>query len=482
MSENNISKNKSFGRVYTPDYIVNNILNLSGYILGNISKKHVIDNSCGDGAFLQEIVKRYCEDFLKHNHNKMVLKAELEEFIHGIEIDQEEVLKCKSNLDQITKEYGIEKVNWDILCADSLMVDKFNNKMDFVLGNPPYIRIHNLGNSYHLVKKFNFAKTGMTDLYLVFYELGISMLNESGILGYITPSSYFNSVAAKEMRKYLVTNNLIEKIVDLQHFQPFKATTYTTITILNKQKIHKNTEYYQYDKANLKPNYIHNLSIEDFYLNSFFYFAKKEDLTFLKKILLNKQESDIFVKNGYATLKDNFFVSDFNFSSKYIIPVIKASKGIFKQIFYPYDQEGNLISIDQLAKEPILYDYLLNHKEALLKRANEKNSEKYWYAFGRSQGILDTYKNKVAINTLAQNLKDLKIINCPSGTGVYAGLYIISASKGYEEIKKALYREEFIKYIALLGKYRNGGYYTFSSKDLKAYLDYFFRAKEIENE
>ena len=55
----NQSAKKSKGRVYTPEYIVKNILDMAHYIGKNMFKKHVIDNSCGDGAFLCEIVCGY---------------------------------------------------------------------------------------------------------------------------------------------------------------------------------------------------------------------------------------------------------------------------------------------------------------------------------------------------------------------------------------------------------------------------------------
>ncbi|MCD8205287.1 MAG: hypothetical protein LUD29_01545 [Clostridia bacterium] len=47
---------KLCGAVYTSKHIVENILDLSGYRDEGVLKKHVIDNSCGDGAFLTEIV------------------------------------------------------------------------------------------------------------------------------------------------------------------------------------------------------------------------------------------------------------------------------------------------------------------------------------------------------------------------------------------------------------------------------------------
>ena len=47
---------KKFGRVYTPCHIVNLILDFGGYKTTKILRRHVIDNSCGDGAFLIEII------------------------------------------------------------------------------------------------------------------------------------------------------------------------------------------------------------------------------------------------------------------------------------------------------------------------------------------------------------------------------------------------------------------------------------------
>ena len=60
-----ITTNKENGRFFTPRYIVENIVDLSGYKGTTIIKKHVIDNSCGDGTFLTAIVERYCEESLK---------------------------------------------------------------------------------------------------------------------------------------------------------------------------------------------------------------------------------------------------------------------------------------------------------------------------------------------------------------------------------------------------------------------------------
>ena len=135
---------KQHGRVYTPYYLVSTILDFGGYNNNNLLQKHVIDNSCGDGAFLIEIVRRYCTFFLNQDQSLSRLKHDLETYIHGIELDSDEKNACIDNLNHVVAQYGIIDVNWDVLNADTLTIEQYNGRMDFVFGNPPYVRVHNL--------------------------------------------------------------------------------------------------------------------------------------------------------------------------------------------------------------------------------------------------------------------------------------------------------------------------------------------------
>jgi adenine-specific DNA-methyltransferase len=351
-----------------------------------------------------------------------------------------------------------------------MSVHDYDGKMDFVLGNPPYVRVHNTGDQFEAVKRYSFAKSGMTDFYLVFYEIGLKMLSEKGILGYITPSSFFNSLAGEYMRQYFVTHRLLEKIVDLKHYQPFGATTYTAIAVLNKAKTTDETLYYEYDEEKRQPRFKAKIFSDEYFIANNFYFSNKDDLDLLKRIFSNFGHCDIVVKNGYATLCDNVFIGDFDFSSKYILPVVKASTGKKSKMIYPYGENGKLIPEEELQKEKELYSYLLTKKLYLDNRSRDAKST--WYAFGRSQAISDTYKDKLTINTLLRTKEDLKMVFAYSGIGVYSGLYLMSAKTNLNRVKEVLQSDDFISYISLLGKYKSGGYYTFSSKDVKVFLDY----------
>ena len=61
----NNKKEKKIGQVFTPKYLIENMLDYIGYVGSGILKKHIIDNSCGDGAFLKSIVERYCNESIK---------------------------------------------------------------------------------------------------------------------------------------------------------------------------------------------------------------------------------------------------------------------------------------------------------------------------------------------------------------------------------------------------------------------------------
>ena len=460
---------KQHGRVYTPDYLVKDILDFGGYDKPTILKKHVIDNSCGDGAFLMEIVRRYCTSFLTQKQDLSKLKHELETYIHGIELDATECDKCIQNLNTIVEGYGISKVKWDIVNADTLTVDRFNGKMDYVFGNPPYVRVHNLENSYENVKKFKFAEGGMTDLFIVFFEIGFNMLAKGGLMSLITPSSWLGSLAGTHLRQYIHTHQNLSGVIDLEHFQPFEATTYTFISRFSKSKKNSHIDYYTFDGEKRKAKFQEKLSYSDIQIGKNFYFSKKEHLSLLNNIKMTYGYPYVSVKNGFATLADKVFIGDFDFTEG-TIDILKASTGKWSKCIYPYDKKGKPLLLKDFMKNSKAYNHLLSHQDKLSK-GRDIEDDKFWYLFGRTQALKDVSKVKYAINTLIKDKGSIKLECVPQGAGIYSGLYILTDIE-FETIKQLIYSEDFINYVKLLKNYKSGGYYTFASKDLEQYLNY----------
>lgn len=469
-------KVKKTGQIFTPQYIVEEMLDYAGYVGSCILEKHIIDNSCGDGAFLQVAVRRYCKESIKDGRDISVIKSGLEKYIHGIDIDSVACANCYMNLNDEAKKFGIENVKWNLNNQSSLSVKEFDGRMDFVVGNPPYVRVHNLDSSYDEVKQYEFANGGMTDLYLAFFELGFKMLNPTGKLCYITPSSWLNSVAAENMRHYILREKNLVSLTDLGHFQAFEnATTYTLISLFSKDKCDKDFDYYIFNGDTHKREFVDNISVDDCYIDSYFYLADKKHLQSLKDIKTKNSIKYVSVKNGFATLADKVFIGKNIPESSITIKVLKASTGKWYNCLFPYDKNGKLLPRETVFAESAVAEHFETHKGDLLKGRDEYPT---YYEFGRTQALLDVWRDKIAINTLLRTEHDLKIEKVKSGEGLFSGLYIISdLDIPFEDIKQILVNQDFAEYVGLLKKYKSGGYYTFNSKDVQQYLNYYITYK-----
>ncbi len=188
-----MAKHKTLGQVFTPLWIITEILDLVGYTNQDILNKYILEPSSGDGAFLIEIVDRYINISLDAKIEISEIKKGLEKYIYGVELDQVEYAKSIQSLNQLVSEkLNInENLNWKIFNQNTFDFYKHHlTHFDFIVGNPPYIRIHNLDPTTRNILKQDFTfSEGTIDIYLSFFEMGLKMLKENGYLGYITPNS-----------------------------------------------------------------------------------------------------------------------------------------------------------------------------------------------------------------------------------------------------------------------------------------------------
>ena len=109
---------------------------------------------------------------------------------------------------------------------------------DAVIGNPPYIRIQNLKefapSEVEFYKhRYVSASKGNYDIYVVFVERGLALLNRRGRLGYILPSKFFSTDYGASLRDLLAGAGAVDEVLDFGHEQVFEqATTYTCLLFL----------------------------------------------------------------------------------------------------------------------------------------------------------------------------------------------------------------------------------------------------------
>jgi len=342
------------------------------------------------------------------------------------------VRRCKILLALLALENGedVRNINFNIVRDDSLEVDWnalfpevfSNGGFDVVIGNPPYVKFQDLQNSLRkkLYDNWLTLKKGNYNLYFAFFELGIKILRDDGILGYITPNNYFTSISGVYLREFLSQNKYIYKIVDFNHLKLFEAQTYTCVSFLNKQT--KETFLYEkIQKEQLLKNLFH-IEYSKIHFNSLnnrkWRLLRSKDQGNIRKIenAAIRLCDLVDIRVGIATCKDAIYFIDGNTlkdgycqkrynNRNYFIekdvtrPIVKISD--FKdqkaldnnkrRIIFPYNLVGSKMEIipedDFKEKHPQCYKYFVAVKEELSTRDKGKTEYPAWYAYARTQGL-----------------------------------------------------------------------------------------------
>jgi len=116
---------------------------------------------------------------------------------------------------------------------------------DAVIGNPPYIRIQMLNDTQpeaveYFGRRYISGSKGNYDIYVLFVEKGLGLLNKLGKLGFILPHKFFNSNYGEPLRNLIAEKKHLSHVVHFGDQQVFAgATTYTCLLFLNKSGIDK---------------------------------------------------------------------------------------------------------------------------------------------------------------------------------------------------------------------------------------------------
>ena len=485
-------KVKKLGQVTTPDWIVHEILNACDYIGKSILKRYALEPACGNGQFLCEMVKRYIQAGKDSYLSNEQIIADLEQYIIGIEIDKKAYNECLSQLNQITQtQLGVNNISWQIYHQNTLDIyQNYPNSFDWIVGNPPYVRVHHLDDDTRTILKERFIFTkGTTDLYLAFFEMCFFMLNKTGKFGFITPNSFLYNTSYQKFRQFLQDKKTLKYLYDLKSNKVFGGySTYTAISIFDNNQ---SQDYFIYKELDADKFY----HVNEIYFNNLnpkkWVFTNKENNDFLSQLNNNHHAlQDYFnIQYGFATLRDKIFIDKAThqdngvslfrgtaIETAILNPIVKGSryKGSsddVEYILFPYHQiNGRYVAYNEqeLATNfPLAYAYLLENKAELLKRDSDKKAQ--WFEFGRSQGLQTSYQEKIVVSTLIND--KVHFFKLPKNIFVYSGIFLTKKHDtiDWQIAQNALGSVEFLQYARLTGKDMSGGYKSLSSKQIKSY-------------
>lgn len=448
-------KEKEYGVVYTPGWIVDLILDktMRGYKPGMA----VCDPSCGDGAFLARLAARICDTAPAKDCRKAL------ENITGFDIDKSALDECRRKLDETLTAKGKRvKIKWNLHCMDATdraLLAPHENRFDYVIGNPPYVRIQHLGKERREQLKHDWmlARHGSTDLYIAFFEIGMFLLKRGGRLGYITPNTFAKTAAGEPLRKFILERHAVDCLIDFGAHQIFSdATTYSLISILTKNGATKKFALYRYDGKKIVSN--GTLPVECLSARGIWVLESEKTLSKIARIqtrgLPLKVVADIHV--GIQTLADGVFILEEKKETSGVVlaknadgidtqieaditrPILKAS--VMKDgrdtkrriIIFPYIN-GRLMPEQYLLENfPLAYQYLSEHKQQLLARDKGGFDAARWYAFGREFGLTTTFGDKLL--TSGMNIKP-NFQKCPAPEYTFYSGYCVKPKAGVDADK-----------------------------------------------
>ncbi|MEZ4808588.1 MAG: N-6 DNA methylase, partial [Flavobacteriales bacterium] len=107
---------------------------------------------------------------------------------------------------------------------------------DVVIGNPPYVLLQDAVRDDTAIANFRKQYTVASyklDLYHLFYEAGLGVLNAQGVLAYITPSNFQSNNYAVSLRRYLLTNSHLDQVISVDS-KVFDAEVNNAVVICRK--------------------------------------------------------------------------------------------------------------------------------------------------------------------------------------------------------------------------------------------------------
>ena len=465
---------KENGVIFTPEWVVDFMVGETLSSQKLIGGEKILDAGCGEGIFALIATKKFSELTGK------AIEKVIEENIYFTDISQEHTEKTKQNLQKLS-EKEIKKFN---AITDDFCFHDFGEKFDFVIGNPPYVRIQNLNGRKELLQKsFITASNGSIDLYFCFFERALKLLKENGKISFITPNSHFYSAAGKNLRNLILPH--LTRVINFDHFQVFKdATAYTAITFLQKEKVGSflYAENFKNDFRNIKYK---KISINQMRKDRWEFFDEEYLDKFIK---LNKKYSTLQeiadIHYGIATLKDEiyifspdksderyFYFNGFKIEKNLCVPIIKAStyRGENQNLYliFPYKNE-KIIPCNVFQKNyPEAFKYFLNNRDILVMRdkGGGKNYEEF-YAFGRSQGLKTSFGKKIITSTM--NLSPRFFVVEEEKASFYAG-YCVKPKNNIDIYKlcNALNSDLMKEYISSVAKSYRGGYKSYAKSFIK---------------
>jgi hypothetical protein len=238
-----LSTPREAGVVYTKPWLVELVLDLAGYLPEKcLADLVALEPSAGDGAFLSAMVRRLVESCERHGTPLSKATSALQAF----EIDPVAAEKAVGVVRETLISLRVPSATAEKLARSWIKVGDFLEASlcfpiaDFVIGNPPYIRLEEIPEKKAAMYRNGFsAMRGRADIYVAFYQAALYQLKPGGICAYICADRWMLNDYGSALREFITTEGYnVRHIIEAHDVQAFESevSAYPAVTIIAREE------------------------------------------------------------------------------------------------------------------------------------------------------------------------------------------------------------------------------------------------------
>lgn len=307
----------------------------------------------------------------------------------GIELDPDRI----DDAEEAVADFDVELHERDFL--DPSIPEDYG-EFNYITGNPPYVPVTGLDDEEKERYREQFETAWRRfDLYILFFEQAIGMLESEGRLSFVTPEKYAYIESAHYLRELLAEHHVREiHHVDQDWFEGLK--TYPAITTLNIGESTGETKIVHRDGSE------HMTTLpEDG--SSWASQIRDVDIDLDSGVTLGDITDRISA--GLATGRDSLYVQSEDEVAPQLLEEgwaypttsgaqLRTNNGPYSTdyILCPYDERGNLVAEDQLGAYG---DWAELHRDELEERSCVQKRNRAWYDWHEAPPMEEILRPKI---------------------------------------------------------------------------------------
>lgn len=402
------------GEVFTKAWIVAMILDLVGYSAdSDLTASRLVEPACGHGAFLSLVASRVSQSCRRHGHaiTDAVQAVRAFDLLETNVADSRRAVVKALRADGWDAEAAVAVAEAWVRQGDYLLQDH-DADTDFVVGNPPYIRLEDVPNERTALYRRRWpTMTGRADIYVGFYEAGLRSLRPGGVLGFICADRWMRNQYGQQLRAFIGDRYSLEVTIGMHDVDAFEETVaaYPAVTVIRNREqrtaaVVETTKHFDADDATTVTDWIGSggeaparergfeaARLQHWYQGTDFWptgsparIATLDDLA-QRYPTLEDPRIGARVGIGVATGADKIFITNDRdlVESDRLLPlsmVRDVTSGHLDwtghYLVNPWDERGKLVDLNWY---PRLKNYFETHRPALAGRYIAKKQPERWY-------------------------------------------------------------------------------------------------------